>query len=97
MEGEGEGDPATVRSSGPGYVYAASDLKNLYNRPDIWTAADSIVDVTQAKRDIVWLHNASDFIVVYDRATTSQAGLFKKFNLSLVTEPVIAGDVATET
>lgn len=96
MEGEDEGDPTTVMSSGPGYVYAASDLKNLYNRPDAWNDQQSIMDVTQATRSIVWLSGSSDYIVVYDRATTSQAGLFKKFNLSLVTQPNIQANTASE-
>ncbi len=35
--------------------------------------------------------------MVYDRATSATAGLFKRFNLSLVTNPAISGNVATET
>ncbi|HEY2857265.1 MAG TPA: hypothetical protein VGJ21_02485, partial [Terracidiphilus sp.] len=97
MEGENAGDPSTVMSNGPGYVYAFSRLGNLYNKPDIWDSTVSIVDVTQARRYIVWLHNANDFIVVYDRATTSHAGLWKKWNLSLVTTPQVSANTAKET
>ena len=89
------GDPTTVMSSGPGYVYAASNLTNLYNRPDFWSPPDAANNITLATRSIVWLNN--DYIVVYDRATSQSAGLFKRFNLSLVTNPAINGRTATET
>jgi hypothetical protein len=84
MWGYSEGDPTTVTSSGPGYVYAASDLTRMYNRPS------DAVDVTQATRSILWFGNlaGSDYVVVYDRASTNHTGLFKKFNLSLVNAPV---------
>src|SRR6202011_661286 len=52
-------------------------------------------DITQATRSILWINN--DYVVIYDRATSMTAGLFKRFNLSLVTNPVINGNVATET
>jgi len=93
--GENAGDPTTIVSTGPGYVYAASNLTNLYNRPDFWSPNDGATDITQATRSIVWLNN--DYIVVYDRATSLHSGLFKRFNLSLVTNPSINGSVATET
>lgn len=96
MEGENAGDPTTLMSSGPGYVYAASTLTNLYNKPDIWDASISIVDVKQATRSILWLGGTSDFIVTYDRAATSESGLYKKYNLSLVTSPRISPNEATE-
>ncbi len=95
MWGESAGDPTTVTSSGKGYVYAASDLTNLYNRPDIWDATQNAVDITRAQRSIFWLNN--DSIVVYDRATSKSSGLFKRFNLSLVANPTISGLNATET
>jgi len=81
-------------SVGPGYVFASSDLTNLYNRPNVWTPAAGATDITQATRAIVWLEN--DYIVVYDRASSFHAGLFKRFNLSLVTNPIISGNVAIE-
>jgi hypothetical protein len=95
MEGLDAGDPTTAFSTGLGYVYATSNLTNLYNRPEIWVPNDAALNITQATRSIVWLNN--DYIVVYDRATSQNSGLFKRFNLSLVTNPVINGNVATET
>jgi hypothetical protein len=96
MEGGGQGDPKTIMSQGPGYVYANSDLTKLYNRPDIWDSTVSIVNVTQATRSILWLNNTSDYVVVYDRATTQESGLWKKWNLSFVTAPQIQGNTAKE-
>jgi hypothetical protein len=92
--GADAGDSTTTTSSGPGYVYATSDLTNLYNRPNTWVAADTVADITQATRSILWLNG--DYVVVYDRATSMHNG-FKRFNLSLTTNPVIAGNTATET
>jgi hypothetical protein len=93
--GENAGDPTTVTSFGPGYVYASSDLTNLYNRPDVWSPNDGATNITRATRAIVWLNN--DYIVVYDHATSLNSGLFKRFNLSMVTSPAIAANTATET
>jgi hypothetical protein len=95
MEGENNGDPTTLMSSGAGYVYAASDLTNLYNRPEPWIPADAILDISQATRNIFWLN--TDYIVVYDRATSLNSGLFKKWNLSLVAPPVVNGSVVSDT
>jgi len=95
MLGLSAGDPINSVSNGPGYVYATSDLTNLYNRPNYWTPSAGAMDITQATRSILWLNN--DYIVVYDRATTQHSGLFKRFNLSLVTNPAISGNTATET
>jgi hypothetical protein len=96
MLGEDAGDPTTIMSTGPGYVFAASNLVNLYNKaPNIWTPADSIDNITQATRSILWLNN--DYIVVYDRATSINSGLFKRFYLSLDNPPAIHGNTATET
>jgi len=89
------GDPVNVMSTGPGYVYTASDLTKLYNRPDFWTPANGAVDIAQATRSVLWINK--DFIVVYDRATSNHAGLFKRFNLSLQANPSINGKVATDT
>ena len=94
MEGENAGDPTTVMSTGPGYIYATSNLTNLYNRPNEWNSSVAPTDVTQATRSILWLNN--DYIVVYDRATTNHSG-FKIFNLAMVTNPVVNGNTATET
>ncbi len=103
MEGENAGDPATVMSNGPGYVYAASNLTNLYNRANgedyqvngKWLVTAPINDITQATRSVVWIDN--DYIVVYDRASSMEAGLFKRFNLSLPSQPAISGNMATAT
>ena len=72
MVGENAGDPTTIISTGPGYVYANTNMTNLYNRPDIWSPADSIDNITQATRSILWLND--DYIVVYDRATLAELG-----------------------
>jgi len=95
MEGDDGGDPTTLFSTGPGYVYASSNLTNLFNRPDIWDSNLAATDVTQATRSIMWLNN--DYVVIYDRATTIHSGLFKQVHFSLVNSPVISGNVATET
>ena len=95
MWAENAGDPVTVSSNGTGYTYASSDLTPLYNRPEAWTASDNATDITQANRSVLWLNN--DYVVVYDRATSIHSGLFKTFNLSMATDPVINGNVATET
>ncbi len=95
MIGQNGGDPTMLNSSGPGYVYAATDMTQLYNRPAIFTPADSFDNITLATRSILWLNG--DYIVVYDRATSQNAGLFKRWNLTLITNPVISGKVATET
>ena len=96
MEGVNAGDPTTAASSGPGYVYAASDLTNLYNRyNNVWSPAWNAHDITQATRSIIWLNN--DYIVVYDRATSIHSGLFKRFNLCLTNNPAINGTTAIET
>ncbi len=89
------GDPTTVTSNGPGYLYASSDLTPLYNRPNFWAPSLGATDITQATRSILWLNN--DTIVVYDRATSIHPGLFKRFNLSLINPPAINGNLAVET
>src|SRR5262249_32167226 len=63
--------------------------------PNFWTPSAGATDITQATRSIVWLND--DYIVVYDRATSVHSGLFKRFHLSLVTNPAINGRTATET
>ncbi|MGB8261071.1 MAG: hypothetical protein WCE75_12000 [Terracidiphilus sp.] len=92
---ESASDPVTLASSGKGYLFAFTDMTGLYNRPDQWDASQSAVAITRAQRSIFWLNN--DYIVVYDRATSKNSGLFKRFNLSLVTHPAISGKNATET
>jgi uncharacterized repeat protein (TIGR02543 family) len=88
MWGASQGDPSTITSNGPGYIYAASDLTKMFNRPS--DPQDTMMEVTQATRSVLFLGNlnSSDYIVVYDRASTVDSGLFKRFNLSLVNPPV---------
>jgi len=95
MLGENAGDPVTLTSNGSGYSFAATDMTNLYNRPSQWTPANAFTEVTQATRSILWLNG--DNIVVYDRASTQSSGLFKRWNLTLVTNPAISANTATET
>jgi hypothetical protein len=93
--GDDAGDPTNLESSGSGYVYETSDLANLYNRPEQYSPNDSALDITQATRSILWLNN--DYIVIYDRATSMHSGLFKRWNLNLITNPTINGNTAIET
>ena len=95
MLGDNAGDPTSQIGSGAGYVFANTDLTKLYNRPDFWTPGNALDAITQATRSILWLNN--DYIVVYDRATSNKTGLFKRWNLTLTTNPAINGRVATET
>ena len=43
------GDPTTVVSNGNGYVYAFTDMTDLYNAPEIWVAEDNAVAITVTK------------------------------------------------
>ena len=95
MIGQNAGDPSTRIASGPGYVFADTDMTKLYNRPSFWTPGNSFNAITQATRSILWLNN--DYIIVYDRAASNKPGLFKRWNLTLTTNPAIGGKVATET
>ena len=94
MWGANAGDPTTTTSNGTGYTFVDSDLTNLYNSPNKWSPANSLTDISQATRSIVWLNN--DYIVVYDRATSIHSGLFKTFNLSMANHPTITGNTASE-
>jgi hypothetical protein len=88
------GDPRVVTSVGRGFAYAFGDATPLYNRPRSRPDA-SAVDVTHVSRSIAWLQ--PDRVVVYDRAATKSAGLFKRWNLTLLDEPHVAGQLATAT
>jgi hypothetical protein len=70
-------------------------MTKLYNRPNMWTPGNAMNAITQATRSMLWLNN--DYIVVYDRATSNLAGLFKRWNLTLISSPAINGKSATET
>lgn len=94
-EGLCGGDPTTTASFGTGYAYALADITNLYNRPDVWTPANSAVDIQHASRSIVYLK--PDHIIVYDRATSGKTNRFKRFNLNSQTKPAVAGNLVTVT
>src|SRR5262249_40029273 len=89
--GMNAGDPRFATSEGAGWLYAGADSTNLYNRPG-YDAAHSAMDVTHASRAAVWLK--PDHVIVYDRATTKTANRFKRWNLSLLGNPKIAGKTA---
>jgi hypothetical protein len=93
--GLSSGDPTVTTSVAAAYTYAYGDTTNLYNLPDIYTPSNSAVDILEASRSILWLK--PDHIVVYDRATSLHSGLFKRFSLTLVGTPVIAGNLTTTT
>jgi hypothetical protein len=96
MEGADAGDPKTITSTGPNYVYATSNLTNLFNRfKNPWSPGSGANDITEATRSIIWLNK--DYIVIYDRATSIHSGLFKRFNLCLVNNPAISGTTSIET
>ncbi len=89
------GDPTTYASVQTNYSYAFGDITPLYNRPDYWSPPDAALDIQHASRSILWLK--PDHIVVYDRATSHTAGLFKQFNLTFPTLPTVNGHLITTT
>ena len=95
MLGESAGDPVTLTSSSPSYTYASADLTPLFNAPDYWEQQDALLGIQQATRNIIWIK--PDHIVIYDRAASTDTGLFKQFNLNFITTPSIAGNRITET
>jgi hypothetical protein len=93
--GGAAGDPTVLTSVGAAYTYAFGDTTSLYNKPSYYTPSNAAVDVLHASRSILWLK--PDHIVVYDRATSHTAGLFKRSNLGLIGRPVINGTSAGTT
>jgi hypothetical protein len=93
--GGNDGDPSVLLSVNDNWAYALTDATNLYNHPNFYTPANNAMAVKSAVRSIAWI--APDAVVVYDRATTSQAKLFKQFNLVLLAAPKISGKIATAT
>jgi hypothetical protein len=94
--GVNAGDPTAATSVTSAYTYAYGDATNLYNYPSSqYDPSDSATDITHASRSILWLK--PDYIVVYDRATSLHAGLFKRFNLTVVGTPSITGNLVTTT
>ncbi len=92
--GDNAGDPNVLTSNGAGWVYAYGETTNLYNRPNP-TPANAAMDITHVSRSIVWME--PDHVFVYDRATSKTANRFKRFNLTFLANPVIAGHTATVT
>jgi hypothetical protein len=93
--GINNGDPTTYASVQTKYDYAFGDTTPLYNRPDVWSPTDAALNIVEASRSILWLK--PDHIVVYDRATSLNTGLFKQFNLSFPTVPTMNGNLITTT
>ncbi len=85
--GASAGDPVTWSSLTNGYEFLQTDLTPLYNRPSPYQPTNALLDVLHASRSI--LHWNRDYVVVYDRATTAHAGLFKHFNLNFTTQPYL--------
>jgi len=93
--GSSAGDPSAYVSAQPAYSYAFGDTTPLYNRPSPYTPENAALDILHASRSILWLK--PDHIVVYDRATSQTAGLFKHFNLAVTAPPSASGKVITVT
>jgi hypothetical protein len=91
--GGNNGDPSTLISANDNWSYAQSNMTNLYNHPEWWTPSEAALAVTGASRSIVWL--APDTIVIYDRANSSAAHLFKNQNFVVMNKPQISGHTAT--
>jgi hypothetical protein len=80
--------PPPSRSFGNGFVALSGDATKLYN-----SDYENVRGVAHASRSIVWLE--PDHVVVYDRATTTTAGRFKRFWLQTPAMPSISGRLAT--
>lgn len=95
------GEPGSTVSLEKDFTYSQCDTTNLYghnstNTPDFllqkYASNGSLLDeVTHASRSLVWLKpqdpGKSDYVIIYDRANTKQAGLFKRFTLTLYPKP----------
>jgi hypothetical protein len=98
--GECAGDPTALVGGGTNYLYTYGDMTLLYNRPSPYSPENAALDILQANRSLLWLK--PDHIIVYDRATSHTAGLFKRFNLCMPAAPTVVarpggGSVLTET
>jgi hypothetical protein len=71
-------DPSHLVSSGPGYIYFYADATNMYNSLG-GSLVSSQNQVVAAQRSLLW--SKPDLVFIYDRVTSSTAGLFKNFNL----------------
>ncbi len=93
--GLNNGDPVTYASVQANYDYAFGDATQLYNKPEYWIPSSAALDIKEASRSILWLK--PDHIVIYDRATSHTAGLFKEFNLTFPNLPTANSNVITTT
>ena len=84
------GAPTVQVSTGNGYAYTFADATNLYNSP-VYGASDTL----HVSRSMLWLQ--PDMVVIYDRATSKSANMFKRFNLQLIGTPSVSGSVTTAT
>ena len=89
------GDPTAMASVGINYAAVSGDMTPLYNQPSPWTPANAITNTLHASRSILWVD--ADYVVVYDRAVSDQAGEFKRFNLNFVAPPVVGSNGAVST
>jgi hypothetical protein len=83
-------DVKTLHSFGNGYVYAQGNATDLYNLANI-----NAVDVSHASRSVLWIK--PNIMVVYDRASTSTAGRYKKLYWQTPAVATINGSLATVT
>jgi len=78
--GYGTGDPVAEADFSQDFSYTQCDMTNSYNEAN--SAANA---VTHASRSLLWLKpagpSASNYVVIYDRASTSAPNLFKRFYL----------------
>lgn len=84
------GGKLLAHSFGQGFTYGLGESTGLYN-----SDYEAITDVTHASRSVVWLK--SDYVVVYDRATTKTEGRYKRFWLQTPTLAKVEGNRATMT
>ncbi len=87
--GMAAGDGKIARhASNARFVYALGDATPLYNSKDLGISA-----VTHATRSIIWLK--PDHVVVYDRAETTKASLFKRLWQQLPSNATVNGTLTT--
>jgi hypothetical protein len=94
--GAHDGDPRILAyGAADDYVLMTGDATNLYNFSSDGASAR---DVTHASRSLLWLK--PDVVVLFDRASTSADGRFKRFWLNLPSNgsaPVTAGATTVAT
>lgn len=74
------GDPEAEVSFADQFTFTHCDMTNVYNKAN--SAANA---VTHASRSLVWVKpsapSSSNYVVIYDRASTNAPNLFKRFYL----------------